>query len=324
MHSVGGEKLHVPFPYFGGKSRAAGMVWERFGAVQHYIEPFAGSLAVLLARPPGGNVLETVNDLDGFVSNFWRSVVHDPDGVAHHADWLVNERDLSARHYWLVTEGAAILDRLAGDPDGYDSRIAGWWLWGICAWIGSGWCSGVGPWQWANGGWAQLPRLADRGMGINRPLPSLTSRGRGINRQLPSLTDRTGYIFDIIHGLHDRLRDVRVCNGGWERVVTDCVTDTFTDTAVFLDPPYAAAAGRTPGVYAQDSLTVADDVREWALSRGENLKIALCGYAGEHEMPDSWREYAWKANGGYANAGSLRRENRHRERIWFSPFCGIR
>lgn len=41
------KKLKAPFPWFGGKSRAAHLVWERFGAVGNYVEPFAGSLAVL-------------------------------------------------------------------------------------------------------------------------------------------------------------------------------------------------------------------------------------------------------------------------------------
>ena len=33
--------MKAPFTYFGGKSRVAEVVWERFGAgVRHYIEPF--------------------------------------------------------------------------------------------------------------------------------------------------------------------------------------------------------------------------------------------------------------------------------------------
>lgn len=44
-------KLKAPFPWFGGKSRVAHIVWERFGDVPNYVEPFAGSLAVLLRRP---------------------------------------------------------------------------------------------------------------------------------------------------------------------------------------------------------------------------------------------------------------------------------
>ena len=45
------EILKAPFPYFGGKLRVAAQVWERFGDAPNYVEPFAGSLAVLLGRP---------------------------------------------------------------------------------------------------------------------------------------------------------------------------------------------------------------------------------------------------------------------------------
>ena len=41
----------APFPWFGGKKHAAPHVWSALGDVDHYVEPFAGSLAVLLQRP---------------------------------------------------------------------------------------------------------------------------------------------------------------------------------------------------------------------------------------------------------------------------------
>jgi DNA adenine methylase len=54
--------LRAPFPWFGGKSRVAPLVWERFGNVPNYVEPFFGSGAVLLGRPHPPKT-ETVNDL---------------------------------------------------------------------------------------------------------------------------------------------------------------------------------------------------------------------------------------------------------------------
>lgn len=74
-------KLKAPFPYFGGKAMVADEVWQRLGDVPNYVEPFFGSGAVLLSRPhaPG---IETINDKDGFVSNFWRSVKLAPEQVA--------------------------------------------------------------------------------------------------------------------------------------------------------------------------------------------------------------------------------------------------
>jgi 16S rRNA G966 N2-methylase RsmD len=126
-----------------------------------------------------------------------------------------------------------------------------------------------------------------------------------------------------MQALAARLRRVRVCCGDWSRVVTKAVTYGQGLTAVFLDPPYADTAGRDPNLYAVEDLSVAHRVREWAIENGSNpkLRIALCGYEGEHQMPDDWECVPWKASGGYSKPGSRGDENRHRERIWFSPHC---
>ena len=99
--------LVAPFPWFGGKSRAASLVWDALGNVANYVEPFFGSGAVLLARPhaPG---TETVNDRSAFLANFWRALRADPDAVAEHADYPVSELDLHARHRWLVAQRANV------------------------------------------------------------------------------------------------------------------------------------------------------------------------------------------------------------------------
>lgn len=131
--------LRAPFPWYGGKSLAAPLIWRAFGNVPNLVDPFFGSGAVLLGRPHAPKV-ETVNDRDGFVANLWRAIQHAPDEVAHWCDWPVNEADLHARHKWLVVKGAPLLERLIDDPDFYDAKIAGWWCWGVCTWIGNGWC----------------------------------------------------------------------------------------------------------------------------------------------------------------------------------------
>jgi len=134
--------LRSPYPYFGGKSRVAPEVWSRFGDVANYVEPFFGSGAVLLGAPWPSSRSETVNDLDAMISNFWRAVKADPDAVADYADWPVLENDLHARHAWLVSRKGSLQSRLEGDPDYYDAKIAGWWVWGMACWIGSGFCGG--------------------------------------------------------------------------------------------------------------------------------------------------------------------------------------
>lgn len=372
-------RLRAPFPWFGGKSRVAHMVWDRFGPVRNYVEPFAGSLAVLLARP-GKPGIETVNDKDAYVSNFWRAVQPqgDPDAVAYWADWPVNEADLHARHRWLVTTGAERLERLLTDPEYFDPKVAGWWVWGLCAWIGSGWCTnpewrgrvdasmrgalgiarkrpaltghGNGVGVNAVGLTRKLPLLGGGSKGVHakRPVVSGTNAGKGVHRttlhgQLPCLRgssggaagqgihasgfeDRTGGLVEYMRTLSDRLRHVRVCVGDFERVLGPAVTTCIGVTGVFLDPPYDPKE-RSRFLYAQESdenpeVPISQRAREWALANAANpkLRIALCGYEGEHDMPADWECVAWKARGGYGRS-ERGRANARRERIWFSPAC---
>jgi hypothetical protein len=105
---------------------------------------------------------------------------------------LVHNCDLIARHLWLVNEGRERIARMEADPDFFDAKVAGWWVWGINAWIGSGWCSGNGPWIVRDGECVdsrKLPHLGDAGQGVNRQLPHLGDAGQGVNRQLPHLGD---------------------------------------------------------------------------------------------------------------------------------------
>lgn len=301
-----------PFPWFGGKSKVAHLVWERFGNVDNYVEPFFGSGAVLFGRPSSPKI-ETVNDKDGYVANFWRAVQHDPEQVAHYADWPVNENDLHARHVWLVNQKAEFVPRIEGDADYYDVKIAGWWVWGICCWIGSEWCSGKGPWHVVDG---KLVNGGDGADCVQRKLVHLGGAGKGVNRKLESLTE-------YMRELADRLRGVRVCCGDWSRVCGPSVTFKNGLTGVFLDQPYSADAGRDNEIYATEDLFCAHDVREWAIENGDNplMRIALCGYDGEHDFPERWECVSWKANGGYASQGKKNNQNKHRERIWFSPHC---
>ncbi len=331
------SEYQPPFPYFGGKSSVADIIWEALGDVGNYVEPFFGSGAVLFLRPTPGQI-ETVNDADGFVANFWRAMKQDSDAVADHADWPVNEADLHARHLWLIGQRERITERLMGDADWFDAKAAGWWCWGLCCWIVGGWCTGKGPWQSQDGvlvdsrvtGDAgrgvnrKLPHLGDAGRGVNRTRPHLGNAGQGVNR--PSEGNRREALKAYLRQFRDRLERVRVCCGDWRRVCTHVVTTNHGATGIFLDPPYADTANRDPNCYAVDSLTVAHDVREWAIENGRNplMRIVLAGYEGEHQMPDDWRVVEWKAQGGYGNQGDVEtrgKANAHKERLWLSPAC---
>jgi len=68
-----------PFAYFGGKTRLAGSA-AALPAHEHYVEPFAGSLAVLLTKKRSR--IETVNDRDGLLMTFWRVLRDKPEQLA--------------------------------------------------------------------------------------------------------------------------------------------------------------------------------------------------------------------------------------------------
>jgi site-specific DNA-adenine methylase len=328
--------LKAPFPWFGGKSRAASLIWARLGDVDTYNEPFAGSLAVLLGRPHDPRV-ETVNDLDCYLANFWRALQADPEQVAYYADYPVNETDLHARHQWLVNQ-AEFQASMKASPDFYDAKIAGWWVWGQCLWIGSGWCSrpdweGRGVGAAANRGvhnqaMSQQKRRwqgGEQGGGSGVHAPRLSQQkpadGGRAARGLQSVSVESVGLYEYLTALAERLRRVRVCCGDWKRVLTPSVTTYVGLCGVLLDPPYDHDLRER--CYSEDH-NISADVRQWAIDNGDNpeFRIALCGYEEEHKdhMPDTWEMVSWKAHGGYART-ERGKENRERERIWFSPHC---
>jgi DNA adenine methylase len=76
--------LTLPLKWFGGKSYLAPKIVALMPRHLHYVEPFAGGLAVLLERDPNdkrlwvaddgneGGVSEVVNDINGELTTFWR------------------------------------------------------------------------------------------------------------------------------------------------------------------------------------------------------------------------------------------------------------
>jgi len=69
--------LRPPFKYYGSKVRVAPLIVAMFPEHNYYVEPFAGSLAVLLAKRRSPS--ETVNDIDGDLMTFWRVLRDRPD-----------------------------------------------------------------------------------------------------------------------------------------------------------------------------------------------------------------------------------------------------
>ncbi|MGL5825386.1 MAG: DNA adenine methylase [Nocardioides sp.] len=77
-HCRGG--VRPPMPYSGGKQGIGHRIAATFPAHDHYLEPYAGALSVLLAKPPAA--METVSDLNGDLICFWRILRDSPEQLA--------------------------------------------------------------------------------------------------------------------------------------------------------------------------------------------------------------------------------------------------
>ena len=323
--------LAAPFPYFGGKRRAAPAVWRALGDPAGYVEPFAGSAAVLLARPPfKGRRTETLNDADGWLVNAWRAIQHSPHETAAHAHGPVTEIDYHARLAWLQERRTPeLVAWLEGDPEAHDPKAAGWWLYVLACGIGDPF--GPGPWRVIDGhlrDTRKLPHLGDAGRGVNRELPHLGNAGQGVNRELPHLGDagkgeQQARLTHYFLRLAERLASVRITCGDWRRVLTPSVTRSGTggdgSRAIFLDPPYATSGD----LYAvtEGHETISAQVRDWCLTAPPDLRIVLCGYDTEHAELEA---HGWVVTDGKAGGGagySTNSASGRRERLWLSPEC---
>jgi hypothetical protein len=311
-------QLFAPFPYFGGKRDIAAAVWARLGKPKQYIEPFCGSAAILLAKPGQPAALEVVCDANGFIANFWRAVKHQPGQVAEWADYPISHIDMGARHGALM----AARETLAGhlhDPDWPgDAKIAGWWLWGQCSWIGSGWCE----WDKAESNSVndQIPHVGAAGRGVQAigQIPHLSDAGLGVqaigkrpqlsNAGMMTSAGRTAW--EWLHRLAGRLERVRIVHGDWPRCLNHHLGGE--NTAVFLDPPYL----RVRAMYGTDGATsIAHDVCVWARDNAR-LRIALCGHAGDYALP-GWETERWSRS--QTTYGSDKTKDD--ECVWYSPGC---
>jgi hypothetical protein len=301
------EKHKSLFPYFGGKSKIAPVVWEKLGEVRNYVEPFCGSGAVFFQKP--FDCTSTLNDSSGLMVNLWRGIQRQPDAVAGEAAKLLGEADLHAAELQALSIRDEISKRCEADLDYFDPVLAGRYIFGLCNKIGSFAVEG-GPWINHDGVLTdrrELPRLGDAGTGICRKLPRLGDAGTGISR--------LEYIKSLMAYYSAKLERARLTCGDWARVAKSRSVTTYRGlTGIFLDPPYETSGD----LYADHG--VFREVVDWAKGEENNpeLRIVLAGYACPEvsKTLEGWEEIAWKQRGGYGGG-----KNSSKERLWVSPTC---
>lgn len=91
MHKREGEKLQTVLKYPGAKNRIADWICGYIPKHKVYVEPYMGSLAVFFNKRPAR--IETLNDLDGNVVNYFRVLREKPQELAEQLSLTPFSRD---------------------------------------------------------------------------------------------------------------------------------------------------------------------------------------------------------------------------------------
>ena len=301
------EFVAPPFAWFGGKRKALDAVWSFLGDCHSYSDPFGGSCVVPLNAPPSVRRV-VVGDVNGHIVNAWRAMAYDPDAVADALDQPVFHLDLRARAGVLRRSAEGLATMLGEDPDFYDARLAGWWIWAI-------------------------RHSFDRGESLT-PHDTRDMIPRSPHGPRPSRADLRAEI----RAIHDRVRHWYVLARPWATVVGSAtllgLTQMSGPCGLLLDPPYDGVSRLRHKVYASDGHDVAGDVRRWLTTPDPisgiapwdhpRLRIVYCGYDGDFadsELPNA-RKVEWARTGKIFARGQTPGDKATRsETLWASPAC---
>lgn len=296
----------TPFAYPGAKTHAAATIWAALGDPEIYVEPCCGSARVLFHRPSRPRV-EIINDIDGFVANFWRASRLAPRKLARMMDRPSHEIDVQAINRWLsdADRKAAFIRKMRSSIRFHDVEIAAYWCWGMSLWWGHGFCEGEFHGDWS-------PHT--RGTGLIR-VKSLDKVSQGIQP-----VRRGGALKEFVTALSKRLRNVHALCGDWSVAVRKVLLSHGKTVGVFLDPPYSYSTGRQKRAYANE-MPCTSAVEQWCLHHGRQrrMRIVLAGFDGEYTLP-GWHKIATKKRAGMARTAEARARQKS-ERLWLSPHC---
>ena len=218
---------------------------------KHYVEPYAGGLAVLFAKPCEG-ISEVVNDLNGDLTNFWR-VLQDEARFRKFKrlievvpfsenEWQqAGELLVKLSRSWDATEHQVKVTR--SDPPDVDRAV---WFFVLCRQSLAGRCKNF----------ATLSRNRVR---------------RGMNEQASAWLAA----IDGLPEVHARLRRVVVLNQPALDVIR---SQDGPDTLFYLDPPYLP---QTKATHAFGPLEMTVEQHEELLTAITSVqgKVMISGYA---------------------------------------------
>jgi len=236
-------------PWFGGKRSLAPAIVAELGPHRSYFEPFCGSMAVLLAKPPAA--CETANDLHGDLINLAMVLASDRCADLH---------DRLARTLMADAVHVAARDAIAASPadpppspraveDRHVDRAADYFA---MSWMGRNGISGTTAAQ------------------TNQQIAVRWTPGGGGGGA------RFRNAVDTIPAWHQRLRNVLILSrDGFD--VIDSIDDA-AGVSLYVDPPYLGAT-RSSGAYTHDFADGDHERLAAGLSRFSKARVVVSYYA---------------------------------------------
>ncbi len=281
-----GMKIKALAPWFGGKRNLAPAIVKLLGKHRVYWEPFCGSMAVLMAKPPC--VMETVNDLHGDLINLAR-VVQDESLAVQLFDRLA--RTLMSET--LFNEAAERYHERGYATDVTPPSLDLAYDYCLCAWLGRNGVAGTGSYN--------------QGFCVR-----YTANGGHAAKRFQS-------VMESIPGWFHRLRNVTIlCRDAFDLLPR---IDDMPGTVLYIDSPYIVKGAK----YVHDFPTLEEEqaarkagnkavkghiVLAEELRRFRHARVVVSYYRHPRlcELYPAWAEYAIEVSKPTAYA-SRRGEN---------------
>jgi DNA adenine methylase len=232
--------MNVPLKWHGGKHYLAAQIVALMPPHTHYLEPYAGGLALLFAKACGG-ISEVVNDLNGDLTNFWR--VHQDRKAFAEFKRRVEAVPFSEVEWHDAQIALAEMDSSSTRARQVERAVR---FFILCRQSMSGRCRSFSP----------LTRIRTR---------------RGMNEQASAWLAAVAGLTEV----HARLRGVVVLNQPGLDVIR---SQDGPDTLFYLDPPYLpdTKAGR---VFGPLEMTVEQHEELLDVIVAVQGKVMISGYA---------------------------------------------
>ena len=282
------KKLTPPLKWHGGKSYLAPEIANLMGWHQHYVEPYAGGLAVLLARDPHRNwyegapdwrnaaaqrgCSEVVNDTNGELTNFWR----------------VLQRDVTFQKFQRVMQAVPF------------SEIE--------------WQDAMKDCELKTGLTRAIKFFVRCRQSLSGRMKCFASRSR--SRTRGNINEQANAWLGAVEGLpgvHARLRSVVILNDDALSVIRK---EDSPKTLFYLDPPYLHETRASKDVYEYE-MTEQDHRDLLELIQGVQGKVMLSGYHSQL-YDDTLSDWTLKEFNKANNASGAKEKRRMVECLWMN------